>query len=92
LTGGDDGLVYLYSMVSSSMQNNSVIDEMAIDETATPRLIRFFDKHNAPLNDVSFSKDGSYFASGCQNGVLVVYHYDATLEEYVSRKGTLELI
>jgi WD40 repeat protein len=79
ITGGDDGLVYLYSMVDYSTMTLEL-------QSIEPRLITCFDTHSAPLNDVSFSKDGRLFASGCKCGDLVIYTFNPLLEKYEWKK------
>jgi WD40 repeat protein len=49
---------------------------------AHPKLIRLFEKHVAPVNQVCFSEFGDVFASCCKHGTLTVYKYNESENSY----------
>jgi hypothetical protein len=77
LTGGDDGIVYLYS----------ILDVNGLE----PKLIRIFDMHTASIKDVQFNHDGLKFATGCRHGLLILYTYHPTTDSYTTIKTTIQI-
>lgn len=77
LTGGDDGIVYLYSL----------LDINGLE----PKLIRIFDIHTASITDVQFNHDGFKFASGCRHGLVILYTYHPQTDTFTTIKTTIQL-
>jgi WD40 repeat protein len=72
-TGGNDGIVYLFSMYSN-------------EQNGDPRLIQMFEKHIAQVNCICFSTYGTAFASGCKNGLLCIYQFDKITKKWTETK------
>ncbi|KAL5036390.1 hypothetical protein BDV3_005082 [Batrachochytrium dendrobatidis] len=83
-TGGSDGIVYLYSILSRSLMdvgggsdtNTNVYASQARQASVVqPKLIKMFDCHKSRVADVIFSNRGDRILSGSKDGSVVINQF-----------------
>ncbi|KAH6576981.1 hypothetical protein BASA61_009287 [Batrachochytrium salamandrivorans] len=81
-TGGTDGIVYLFSILSRSLlvvgaESTSDTVSNAVNDVcgAHPKLIKQFDCHKSRIADVTFSNRGDRLLSGSKDGCVVINRF-----------------
>jgi WD40 repeat protein len=67
---GDDGIVYLFSLLTSTASQRLSIGH----EATEPKLIKYFDDHRGRISDLFFSEKTNRILTGSNDGKVIIYN------------------